>query len=153
MSGSKTAATFVDRFADFWKDPSPERLPELLHADVILTQPLASPMRGLAAAQAEFRGIWQWLPDLRATVDRWSGQDDLVFIEFRLHAYARRKLIQWPNIDRFILQGDKAIARMNYFDPLAVLRTLPPDPAVWWRWWRSGVARPWKSGHSIEEYL
>lgn len=152
MSSSDAAGRFVDRFADFWKNPSPERLSELLHPDVLLTQPLSAPMRGLKAAEDEFRRIWQWLPDLRADVDRWSGADELVFIEFRLHAHAGRKLIEWPNLDRFFLQGDKAIARMNYFDPLAVLRQLPPSPAVWLRWWRSGTARPWRSGHRIEDF-
>jgi hypothetical protein len=29
---------FVTKFADFWNDPSPQRLSELLHADVVLLQ-------------------------------------------------------------------------------------------------------------------
>jgi hypothetical protein len=32
---------FVAKFADFWKNPSPQRLPELFHPDVVLVQPLA----------------------------------------------------------------------------------------------------------------
>lgn len=145
-------ARFVENFIDFWRYPSPERLPEILHDDVILTQPLASPMRGLAAAQDEFRRIWQWLPDLRADVDRWCGENDLVFVEFRLHASVGNKVVEWPNVDRFLLRDEKAAARMNYFDPLAVLRALPRDPRLWWRWWTSGAARPWQSGHGIENY-
>jgi hypothetical protein len=35
---------FVAAITDFWKDPSPHRIPELLHPDVILVQPLAAPM-------------------------------------------------------------------------------------------------------------
>lgn len=145
-------AQFVPRFIDFWKDPSPQRIPEILHPDVILTQPLAPPMIGIEAAQQEFGRIWQWLPDLRATVDRWCGNGDLVFIEFRLHAQAGRERIEWPNVDRFVLRGNKAIERMNYFDPLAVLPALRRSPSLWWRWLRSGAARPWKTGHHIDDY-
>ena len=48
------AEEFVTKFVDFWNDPSPQRLPELLHPDVVLTQPLTAPMIGIEAAQAEF---------------------------------------------------------------------------------------------------
>lgn len=143
---------FVARFADFWKDPSPQRMPELLHPDVVLTQPLAPPMLGIADAQEEFRRIWRWLPDLRATVDRWSGDGSLVFIEFRLHTPAGRDVLEWPSVDRFVLRDDKAIERTTYFDPLAVLPALGRDPSLWWRWWRSGAARPWRTGHQIDGY-
>ncbi len=143
---------FVAKFADFWENPSPERLTEILHDDVVLTQPLAAPMRGLAAAQDEFRRIWRWLPDLRADVDRWCGEVDLVFVEFRLHASVGKKIVEWPNVDRFFLRDGKAATRMNYFDPLAVLRAMPPSPIVWRRWWVSGAARPWRSGHGIDDY-
>lgn len=143
---------FVDKFIDFWTAPSPERLGEILHPDVVLTQPLAAPMYGLPAAEEEFRRIWKWLPDLRADVDRWSGDDTLVFVEFRLYAHVDDRRIEWPNVDRFILRGEKAIARMNYFDPLAVLRDLPLRPGLWRRWWSSGAARPWRSGHRMAHY-
>ena len=143
---------FVARFIDFWNDPSPERIPEIVHDDVVLTQPLAAPMHGIAAAREELARIWRLLPDLRATVDRWHGGGDLVFIEFRLHTRAGGKLVEWPNVDRIILRGEKAIERMNYFDPLAVLPTIGRRPSLWWRWWRSGAARPWRTGHRIDHY-
>ncbi|MBU3062688.1 nuclear transport factor 2 family protein [Nocardia sp. NEAU-G5] len=127
-------------------------MPELLHPDIVLTQPLAAPMRGLDAARAEFEGIWRLFPDLRAQIDRWSGDSELLFIEFRLRAHVGRELIEWPNIDRFVLRDGKAIVRTNYFDPLPVFGWVARHPSLWWRWWTSGVARPWRTGHTMADY-
>jgi hypothetical protein len=88
-------------------------------------------------ARAEFHRFWCCLPDLRGEVDRWCGDGDLVFIEFRLHASIGGDVIEWPNVNRLVLQHGKAIERVTYFDPLVVLPTLLRHPSVWWRWWRS----------------
>ncbi|WP_231989725.1 nuclear transport factor 2 family protein [Mycobacterium sp. 852002-51057_SCH5723018] len=130
---------FVSKFADFWNAPSPRRLPELLQPDVVLRQPLAAPTVGIAAAQAEFQRIWCCLPDMRATVDRWCGDGDLVFIEFRIHAHVGRGVTEWPNVNRLVLREGKATERVTYFDPLAILPALLGHPSLWWRWWRSGA--------------
>ncbi len=47
------AEDFVARFAEFWMRPSPQRLPGLLHPEVVLVQPLAAPTIGIEAAQAD----------------------------------------------------------------------------------------------------
>jgi ketosteroid isomerase-like protein len=136
-------AEFVAGFSDFWRSPTPERLGELLADDVVLTQPLSAPMRGLAAAQAEFGRILAWLPDLRAEVDAWSGTGDTVFIEFRLRARIGGRPTEWPAVDRFRLRGAKAVERVSYFDGLPLVRRVLGRPRAWWGWWRSGTARPW----------
>jgi len=128
---------FVARFADFWTNPSPQRLPELLHPDVVLVQPLAAPMIGIQAAQADFQRIWSCLPDLRAQVDRWCGDGPALFIEFRLRARIGGDVIEWPAVNRLVLDDGKAIERATYFDPLAIAARLLRHPSIWWRWWRS----------------
>ncbi len=128
---------FVTKFADFWKEPSPERLPDLLHRDVVLVQPLAAPMIGIEAAQTEFRRIWRCLPDLRGHVDRWCGDETLVFIEFRLQASIGAGVTEWPNVNRLVLDDGKAIERVTYFDALALLPFILRHPSIWWRWWRA----------------
>ncbi|AMC63516.1 hypothetical protein RN09_1768 [Mycobacterium tuberculosis variant africanum] len=55
---------FVEGFADFWKAPSPDRLTDHLHPDVVLVRPLSPPRHGLGAAQREFTRILGLLPDL-----------------------------------------------------------------------------------------
>lgn len=132
------AEDFVRRFSEFWRDPDPDRLGELLCADVRLVQPLAPETRGLRAAQAGFRRLFAGLPDLRGTVDRWSGDDDCVFIEFRLHATIGARRVEWPAVDRFFLDRAKATERVSYFDGLPLLLRLLASPRAAWRWWRAG---------------
>jgi hypothetical protein len=141
MNPSPGPESFVAKFAEFWADPSPQRLPDLLHPDVVLEQPLAPRMVGIEAAQRQFQRFWDVLPDLRADVDRWCGNGELVFIEFRLHASLGGDRIEWPNVNRLQLRGDKAIERITYFDPLVVLPTLARHPSAWWRRWRSNPRR------------
>ena len=69
---------FVAKFANFWNNPSPQRLPELLHPDVVLVQPLAPRTVGIAAAQAQFGRFCHCLPGLKANVDYWCAAEDMV---------------------------------------------------------------------------
>jgi hypothetical protein len=73
------------------------------------------------------------------------GDGDLVFIECRLHARIGGTVTEWPNVNRLVLHDGKAIERVTYFDPLAILPTLLRHPSIWWRWWRSGVTSPPRS--------
>ncbi len=138
-----TIEGFVAGFSRFWSDPSADRLGELLSEQVVLRQPLSAPMHGLAAAQAEFRRIFEWLPDLQGEVDGWSGTGSAVFIEFRLRATLVGRPYEWPVVDRFTLRGSKAIERVSYFDSLPLVLRVLRHPTGWWRWWRSGTARAW----------
>ncbi|WP_242660404.1 nuclear transport factor 2 family protein [Mycobacterium mantenii] len=145
MNTPSNAEQFVTRFADFWRHPSPQRLPELLHPDVVLVQPLAPRTVGLEAAQAQFHRFFYSIPGLTADVDHWSGDNDIVFIEFRLRASLGRDVLDWPNVNRLRLRDGKGIERITYFDPLAVLPTLLRHPSVARRWHRSKV---WASAGS-----
>jgi ketosteroid isomerase-like protein len=137
VSTTSDPGQFVEKFADFWKHPSPQRLPELLHPDVVLVQPLAPRTIGLEAAQAQFYRFCCSLPGLTADVEHWSGDKDVVFVEFRLRANVGGDVLEWPNVNRLRLRDGKGIERITYFDPLAVLPTLLRHPAVAWRWHRS----------------
>jgi hypothetical protein len=139
------AEAFVGRFSAFWADPSPDKMGTLLTSDVVLIQPLSAPMHGLDAAQAEFRKLFAWLPDLRATVDGWAANGAELFIEFRLAATVGGKRLEWPVVDRFVMRGDKAVRRVTYFDSLPLLLRVLQAPSTWLSWWRSGASRPWRA--------
>lgn len=125
---------FVTKFADFWETPSPARLPELLHPDVVLRQPLAPPAVGIIQAQQQFERFCRCLPDLHARIDHWSADGDVVFIEFTLHARFGGDALAWPTVNRMTLRDGKVTERIAYFDPLAVLPTLLRHPSVWRKW-------------------
>ncbi|MBS3694069.1 nuclear transport factor 2 family protein [Rhodococcus qingshengii] len=149
MSVTDPQHDFVDAFADFWSRPAPNRLDEILHADVVLRQPLSPPLVGLAAAEAEFERLWSWTPDLRAHVERWQGDATVLFIEIRLSSTMASRSVEWGGVDRFLLRGAKAVERISYFDPIPLVAELPRHPSEWWSWWRSGAARPWSSGRQL----
>lgn len=92
---------------------------------------------GIEAAQDQFRRFGCSLPGLTAEVDHWSGDDDVVFIEFRLRAIIGHELLEWPNVNRLRLRDGTGIERITYFDPLAVVPTLLRHPSIAWRWHRS----------------
>ncbi|MCV7169220.1 nuclear transport factor 2 family protein [Mycobacterium manitobense] len=125
---------FITRFADFWDAPSPARLPELLHPNVVLRQPLARSTVGITQAQRQFERFCRCLPGLHARIDHWVADGDDLFIEFTLHADFGRDTLTWPTVNRLVLRDGKAIERVTYFDPLAVLPTLLRHPSVWWQW-------------------
>ena len=125
---------FVTRFADFWAAPSPARLPELLHPDVVLRQPLAPPAIGIAQAQQQLERFCRCLPGLHAHVEHWATNGDHMFIEFTVKANLARDVLTWPTVNRLILRDGKATERVTYFDPLPVLPALLRHPSVWWQW-------------------
>jgi hypothetical protein len=137
MNTRSGAEQFVAMFAEFWRRPSPQQLPELLHTDVVLVQPLAPRTVGIEAAQAQFERLFRSLPGLTADIDHWRGDEDMVFIEFRLRACIGRDVLEWPNVNRLRLRDGMASERITYFDPLAVLPTLLRHPSIAWRWHRS----------------
>ncbi len=141
MNTRSDAEQFVTRFADFWRHPSPQGLSNLLHPDVVLVQPLAPRTVGLQAAQARFHRFCCSLPGLTADIDHWSGDNDIVFIEFRLRASLGPDVLEWPNVNRLRLRDGKAIERITYFDPLAVLPALLRHPSIAWRWHRFHVRK------------
>lgn len=128
MTTPSHAEVFVTGFADFWLAPSPARLPDLLHSDVRLRQPLVPSATGIAEAQRQFVRFCRGLPNLRARVDHWSSTSDLVFIEFTVQADLRGENLEWPTVNRLLLRDDKAIERVTYFDRLVVMPTLLRHP-------------------------
>jgi len=127
------AADFVTRFEAFWAAPDPQILPALLTDDVRLVQPLSPPTHGIDAAREAFRRLFAQFPDLRATVDRWQGDDTCVFIEFRLQGTLGKSRVEWPAVDRFTMRGDRASERVSYFDPLPLLGEMIRRPVAAWR--------------------
>lgn len=139
-TAGRTPAEFVDAFARFWAAPSPDGLAAVLRPDVVLTQPLSPAIRGLPAAQAWFRTLLAWIPDVHAEVDAWGGTPDAFFIAFRLIGTVGGAPIAWPAVDWFVLdETGMARSRASYFDPLPLLGATATRPSGWPRLARSGV--------------
>jgi SnoaL-like domain len=122
---------FVQRFADVWKHPSPERLVALLHPEVVLYQPYGSPVRGISAARAEFERLLRWLPGLHGAVVRATGAEGIVFIEWQMHFPIGRQGMVINAVDRFLLQDGLGIERAVYFNQLPLVSAVLTHPQVW----------------------
>ena len=55
---------------------------------------------------------------------RWSASDDVLFIEMTFRATIGGRIVEWPNVDRFLFADGRAVERVAYFDPLRVRRAL-----------------------------
>ncbi|HSI80272.1 MAG TPA: nuclear transport factor 2 family protein [Solirubrobacterales bacterium] len=86
--------------------------------------------RGLDAGRAAFTRLLGAIPDLRATVNAWAADGDLVFIDFTLDGTMGGRETAWRVVDRFTLDGDRARERVSYFDPLPLLAKAA-HPARW----------------------
>ncbi len=117
-------------FAEAWRNPTPERLVALLHPDVVLFQPHRPPIRGRAAALADFRRLFTWLRGLHGVVERASGDDRIVFIEWQMVLPIGHDTVAIRAVDRFRLEGGLGIERAVYFDQLALVRALVTHPRL-----------------------
>jgi ketosteroid isomerase-like protein len=135
-------ASFAASFAEAWAEPTPDRLMSLLHPDVRLVAPLMATTVGHDEARREFTRLFELMPDIRGRVQRWSGTEDVVFIEFTLSGTLRGHPIEWQLVDRFRLEDGLGIERVSYFDPLPLVAAFARVPSAWVRLWRSGLGPP-----------
>ena len=133
---------FAASFAEAWAEPTPDRLLSLLHPDVRLVAPLMATTVGHDEARREFSRLFELMPDIRGRVERWSGTEEIVFIEFILSGTLNGHSIEWRLVDRFRLEGGLGIERVSYFDPLPLVGAFARVPSAWGRLWRSGLGPP-----------
>lgn len=125
-----TAMAFVQQFKSFWQNPRVDDLPNLLHDDVTLIQAILRPMQGIQAGQAGFQRLFNWIPDLHAELDHWTVKENHVFLELRLIGTLAGQTVEWPVVDYFILEGEKAIHRVSYFDTLPLVIRICKSPSA-----------------------
>lgn len=128
------AAEFVERFAQVWASPTPERLNGLVHSDVVFNQPLEPVVRGHRNVAEFWRRNFTLIPDLHGDVVSWGARDGIVYIELRMAGTLGGRPIEWVVLDRIRLEHGKVRQRTAYFDPLPLIRALITRPAAWPRW-------------------
>ena len=125
-------AGFVERFADFWRAPTLERLDTVLASDTRLSAPMVPTTSGLEAGRQVFADLFELIPDMTAEVHRWGATSDGVLIEFTVRGTAGGSPISWPSVDRFVLNEDGlATERFTYFDSLPLALTVARRPRAW----------------------
>lgn len=107
---------FVVRFAAFWRDPDPARLPELVDPEVSARFPgLDQPLAGFEAYRDQIAAALAAAPDLRLEVLDHLADGDRVTIEWRGRCTVGGERIELEGVDRFHLrQGRASDARVVY---------------------------------------
>ena len=127
---SQAELDFARRFAEGWAAPTAERLVTLLADDVVLLQPHLPPIRGRAAARAEFERLFRWLPGMRGVVHRARGDDSVLYIEWTMRLPIGRGLAI-DAVDRFLLRDGLGAERTVYFDQLPLIAGVLRSPSAW----------------------
>jgi hypothetical protein len=129
---TERAADFVDRFAEFWTAPAPERLGTLLAPDVHLRAPMTPTTDTLADGERAFATIFALVPDLTGEVNSWGATETGVMIDITLSGSAGGSPISWRAVDRVTLGEDGlASERISHFDSLPLILTVARRPRVW----------------------
>lgn len=128
-----SAAEWVEKFAHVWAAPSKrlERLMALLGPDIVLKAPTVPPKTiGQQAGRRAFVRALHAMPDLTASIMRWSASGDVIFIEMTFRATIGRRHVAWHDVDRILFRGGVAVERIAYFDPAPVRRAFLGSPAA-----------------------
>lgn len=129
-AGTTTAAAFVERFREIWRNPTVEALVALGHDDAVLEQPMLPRAVGIGAARESLARLLGMFPGLTIEVLDWRGDDERVFIEIKLHIPHRRPL-EWTVMDVIRLDGGLVTHRITYGDPLPLALGILTRPALW----------------------
>jgi SnoaL-like domain len=136
------AADFVERFAAYWRAPTPEGLATVLAPQVRLVAPMTPVTDTLEEGQRAFAALFEVIGGLTAEVHRWGATEDGVLIEFTLSGDAGGKPISWTAVDRFVLAADGlATERISYFDSAPIVLAAARRPRAWPSFVRSRLRR------------
>jgi hypothetical protein len=124
-------ADFVQRFAEVWANPSPDRLLGLLHPEVRLVQPVEGEINGHAEVREFWDRLFALMPDLRGEVLRWAGSEDLLLIEERLYGTLGGRPVEWVTADHIRLEDGLVRERIARFDPTPLLAATIRAPRSW----------------------
>lgn len=124
-------AQLAQLFQRGWNAPGPGAWDDLLTEDVELVQPLVPTTRGRRAWDAQISDILELVPDLRGTVQNWSGQGNTMFIELTLAGTLGGKPFSWGLVDVLTLSGERVSRRVSYFDSAPLALALLRRPRAW----------------------
>jgi ketosteroid isomerase-like protein len=126
----------IDGFSAAWAHPDLDRFMALLHPDVLLLQPVTKPIRGRAAARAEFAKLLGWLADLRGTVDHTAATGNVALIAWRLAFTLGGKPYELRIVDRLVIEDGLIREREAYYDSLGLMIALLGRPTGWLGYWK-----------------
>ncbi|WP_336158629.1 nuclear transport factor 2 family protein [Amycolatopsis sp. VC5-11] len=125
------AAELVERFAEAWSRMDPDAFTPLFQPGVRLIHPLERNTRGVAEAREFMTRTMNLVPDLRYDVQGWASGSGQVLIWGRLYGTLGGGPIEWPLVDRIVVEDGLIAERTAYFDPLVIIGAVLRRPRAW----------------------
>lgn len=124
---------WVEAFASLWRGGR-ERLDDfmsLFGPQIRLSAPGLRSTVGHEAGREAFRKTFDVFPDMKASVEGWARNGEVLFIEMVFSATVGREPTRWRGVDRFAIRNGVVIERVAYLDPMKVRKALLRNPAGW----------------------
>lgn len=121
------AERFVEKFSKVWASPEPDEFQALWAEEGTLLHPGMKTPIPHHEIPDYVRGIKRAAPDISLRVERWAASDDFVLIEWEITATVQGEPFAWSGVDRFTLQGDRAIEGIAYFDSMPLWERVDPS--------------------------
>ena len=131
------AQAWVEMFTEGWANPVDadafcDHFEPHFQPEVRMIQPSMRPIVGKEAFREEFaRPLFDLVPDLHGTVEGWSADGDVAYIELRLEGTIGRRRFTMHTCDRIKLRDGKAAERVAYLDATPLLRAVARSPGAW----------------------
>jgi ketosteroid isomerase-like protein len=131
------AESWVEMFTEGWANPVDagtfcDHFDPHFQEDVRMIQPSMRPIVGKQAFREEFaRPLFELIPDLHGTVEGFSADGDVAYIELRLEGTVGRTPFTMHTCDRITLRDGKAVERVAYLDAAPLLKAVARSPRAW----------------------
>ncbi|THD02681.1 hypothetical protein B1810_13715 [Panacagrimonas perspica] len=107
----------MERFAQFWSNPSADDVPDLVTDDVVGWWPGSEvPVRGVQAYTQALADILQLLPDMRLRVAEHATNGDTVFVRWIMRATGKKGPFEFTGIDRIRMRDGLVAENVIRFD-------------------------------------
>jgi len=124
------AEAWVEMFAEGWANPVDadtfcDHFDPHFQEDVRMIQPSMRPIVGKQAFREEFaRPLFDLVPDLHGTVEGFSADGDVAYIELRLEGTVGERPFTMHTCDRIKLRAGKAVERVAYLDSTPLVKAV-----------------------------
>jgi hypothetical protein len=109
---------FIEKFTHVWADPQPEEFAELWADGGKLLHPTMGESIDKSEIADYVARLKSIAPDITLEPKRWAAGSNDLFIEWTITVTPpdAEEQVSWDGVDRFTLEGDRAIEGIAYFD-------------------------------------
>ena len=126
--GAPDPERFVEKFTRFWSNPQPGEFADLWADRGTLLHPTMDKSIDKSEIPDYVARIKSLAPDITLAPKRWASSGNELFIEWTITVTPpdAGEQMSWDGVDRFTLDGDRAIEGIAYFDTAPIWARMDP---------------------------